>query len=166
MKRVLGIDPGLASTGWGVVDTDGSRYSYVDAGVIRTPPSTPIGQRLATIYDSVRDVIDRFTPNSAGVEQLYFAKNATSGIPVAHARGVVFLALAQADIPTGEYPPQAIKKAIVGVGRADKSQVQELVRVLLGLAEIPKPDHASDALAAAICHIATSAMQERTSDVQ
>jgi len=162
MKRVLGIDPGLASTGWGVVDTDGSRYRYVDAGVIRTPASLAIGERLVMIYNDLREKIEHYSPTCAGVEQLYFARNATSGIPVAHARGVVFLALAQAEVPTGEYPPQAIKKSIVGVGRAEKSQVQELVRVLLGLAEVPRPDHASDALAAAICHIQTTAIQERS----
>ena len=166
MKRVLGIDPGLASTGWGIVETDGSRYRYLDAGVIRTPASLPIGERLVIIYNDVRNRIDSYAPDGAGVEQLYFARNATSGIPVAHARGVVFLALAQAGVPTGEYPPQAIKKAIVGVGRADKAQVQELVRVLLGLAEVPRPDHASDALAAAICHITTTAIQERSDHVQ
>jgi crossover junction endodeoxyribonuclease RuvC len=166
MTRVLGVDPGLASTGWGVVDADGSRYRHVASGVIRTPASEPIGKRLNTIYDRIREIVRVNHPDTAGVEQLYFARNATSGIPVAHARGVVFLALAQADVPTGEYPPQAIKKAIVGVGRADKSQVQELVRVLLGLAEVVRPDHASDALAAAICHYATRATEDQLDHVQ
>ena len=165
MRRVLGIDPGLASTGWGVIESDGSRYRYVDSGVIRTKPSEKIGDRLTIIYDEVRSIIGRYRPDAAGVEQLYFARNATSGIPVSHARGVVFLALAQAGVATGEYPPQAIKKAIVGVGRADKGQVQELVRILLGLAEIPRPDHASDALATAICHVTTTATEERVGDV-
>jgi crossover junction endodeoxyribonuclease RuvC len=149
-----------------VIETDGSRYRYLNSGVIRTKPGPPIGDRLTIIYDEVKAIIATHLPDAAGVEQLYFARNATSGIPVAHARGVVFLALAQAGIPTGEYPPQAIKKAIVGVGRAEKSQVQELVRVLLGLAEVPKPDHASDALATAICHVATTATEEHEADVQ
>ena len=166
MIRVLGIDPGLASTGWGLVTTDGSRYRYVGHGVISTPAHTDTGMRLRTIFHELQAIISELRPDEAGVETLYFAKNATSAIPVAQARGVVYLALSLAEVPTSEYPPQAIKQAIVGQGRADKRQVQELVRVLLGLSEIPRPDHSADALAAAICHIAHRPMQERLRDVQ
>ena len=154
MIRVLGIDPGLASTGWGVVDVDGSRDRYVAHGVIRTTPEDSVGERLLQIHRGIHRVIADFRPDEAGVESLYFARNATSAIPVAQARGVVLLALTQERIPAHEYPPQAIKQSIVGRGRAEKHQVQELVRMLLGLESVPRPDHASDALAAAICHIA------------
>ncbi|MFP4113237.1 MAG: crossover junction endodeoxyribonuclease RuvC [Spirochaetota bacterium] len=166
MTRVLGIDPGLASTGWGLVETDGSRYTHIGHGVIETPANTHVGLRLRTIFQTVEWLIAEYAPDEAGVESLYFARNATSAIPVAQARGVVFLALSLADVPAYEYPPQAIKQSIVGEGRAEKSQVQELVRVLLGLSEIPRPDHSADALAAAICHIAHRPLQERISDVQ
>ena len=159
--RVIGIDPGLASTGWGVVDCDGSRYRYVAHGVITTPPRLPSGVRLKQIHFELNDVIARYAPTQAGVESLYFARNATSAIPVAQARGVVCLTLSLFDIPTEEYPPQAIKQSIVGEGRADKGQVQEMVRVLLGLPEIPRPDHGADALAAAICRIAHQPLMER-----
>ena len=153
MIRVLGVDPGLASTGWGVVEIDGSRYIHVDHGVIKTSPRQPIGERLMKLNNEIRAVITANRPHQSGVENLYFARNATSAIPVAQARGVVLLALAELGVPAHEYPPQAIKQSIVGNGRAEKSQVQELVKVLLWLKAIPKPDHASDALAAAICHI-------------
>lgn len=152
--RIIGIDPGLASTGWGIVDIQGSRDRYVAHGVIRTSPASPVGERLLRIHAEIDRVIAEYSPNEAGVENLYFARNATSAIPVAQARGVVLLALTQRQVPTHEYPPQAIKQAIVGSGRAEKHQVQELVRMLLGLDAVPRPDHASDALAAAICHIA------------
>lgn len=165
MTRVVGIDPGLASTGWGLVDLDGSRYRYVRHGVITTPAKTDIGMRLRAIFHELQAVIAEYHPDEAGVEALYFARNATSAIPVAQARGVVYLAFSLADVPTFEYPPQAIKQSIVGAGRADKQQVQELVRVLLGLDEIPRPDHSADALAAAICHLAHRPLQERLADV-
>lgn len=154
MRRVLGIDPGLASTGWGVILVDGTRYHHIDHGVIRTSPQQGVGERLMKINREIRAVIRRHTPEQSGVESLYFARNATSAIPVAQARGVVLLALAESGVPATEYPPQAIKQTIVGQGRAEKQQVGELVKILLGLSDIPKPDHASDALAAAICHIA------------
>jgi crossover junction endodeoxyribonuclease RuvC len=158
MTRVLGIDPGLAATGWGVVETDGTRYRHIDHGVIKTSPRDEPGQRLLKLSREIHEVIRLHAPEQSGVENLYFAKNATSAIPVAQARGVVLLALAESGVPAAEYPPQAIKQAVVGNGRAEKHQVQELVRMLLGLESIPKPDHASDALAAAICHIAHNKM--------
>jgi crossover junction endodeoxyribonuclease RuvC len=158
----MGVDPGLASTGWGLVETSGTTQRHLAHGVIKTPAHTDTGIRLRTIFHEIQAVIAEYSPQEAGVESLYFAKNATSAIPVAQARGVVFLAFALAEVPAYEYPPQAIKQSIVGQGRAEKSQVQELVRMLLGLAEIPRPDHAADALAAAICHLAHRPMLERT----
>ncbi len=153
MTRVLGIDPGLASMGWGVVEVDGTRYRHIAHGVIKTSPRESTGERLMKLHDEISSIIRTYGPEQSGVENLYFARNATSAIPVAQARGVVLLALTELGVTIGEYPPQAIKQAIVGEGRAEKHQVQELVRMLLGLESIPKPDHASDALAAAICHI-------------
>ncbi len=153
MRRILGIDPGLASTGFGVIETSGSSYRHLHHGVIITGATEPTGDRLAGIYREIEAVIRRFSPTEAAVESLFFAKNATSAIPVAQARGVVLLALVHAGITGVEYAPQAIKRALVGQGRAEKYQVQELVRVVLGLPEIPSPDHAADALAVAVCHV-------------
>jgi crossover junction endodeoxyribonuclease RuvC len=153
MRRILGIDPGLASTGWGIIQTDGNRYTYISHGVIETVASMPHGQRLLFIYNSLQAIIDEYRPDEAGMETLYFVKNITSGIAVAEARGVVTLVLCQNCIKLGEYTPLVIKKAVTGTASADKNVVQQSVKILLGLNEIVKPDHASDALAAAITHI-------------
>ena len=161
MSLVLGIDPGLAHTGWGVIDPRDNRYRLVAHGVISTAAGTPPGARLARLYSEVMAVLEQYHPAEAGVENLYFAKNATSAIPVAQARGVVLLALERAGVHAAEYTPQAIKQAIVGQGRAEKSQVQELLRVLLGIREVPAPDHAADALAAAVCHVHNLGFSER-----
>lgn len=155
MNRILGLDPGLAETGYGIIEERRGRYVHVCHGVISTPPSMELGERLDSIFRHIQSLIRTYQPMEAGVETLYFAKNASSAIPVAEARGVALLALAQAGLTTGSYPPQAIKQAIVGVGKAEKHQVQELVRIILGLDTVPKPDHAADALAAAICHANT-----------
>lgn len=152
MKRILGLDPGLAETGYGIVDVKGSRYIHICHGVIKTSPRMTEGRRLGEIFDKLQELIEVFSPKEAGIESLFFAKNITSALPVAQARGVVLLVLAQKGILCENYPPQAIKQAIVGHGRAEKHQVQDMVKLLLGLTEIPKPDHAADALAAAICH--------------
>ncbi len=162
MKTILGIDPGFAATGYGVITHDGRTIRHVAHGVIRTDNSATPGKRLLMIFDAISDVIHKHGPDEAGVETLYFAKNASSALPVAQARGVVLLALARSGITAAEYPPQAIKQAIVGQGRADKDQVQNLIRMLLGLAEIPRPDHAADALGAAICHANTGPFHEKT----
>lgn len=151
MTVVLGIDPGIARTGYGVIAADSTRYRRLAHGTITTEAGTPAGERLESIYLALEDLIDTYHPEIAGVESLYFARNATSAIPVAQARGVILLALRRGRVATSEFPPQEIKQAISGSGRAEKQQVQELVRVLLGLEEIPRPDHAADALAAAIC---------------
>jgi crossover junction endodeoxyribonuclease RuvC len=155
-RIVLGIDPGLASTGWGIVAMKGNRLQYIMHGVISTSPKTPHQQRLLAIFHEISGVINEYKPTEAGMETLYFAKNVTSAMVVAEARGVVTLALALHDITLGEFTPHGIKQAVVGIARAEKKQVQESVRLLLGLTEIPKPDHAADALAAAITRLNTA----------
>jgi crossover junction endodeoxyribonuclease RuvC len=152
MIRIIGIDPGLANTGYGVIEIEKSRYRALAHGVITTDSGLPAGERLKIIYDALTEVVKEYKPREAGIEDLFFAKNAASAFPVAQAKGVALLLFQQRGIPVREYPPQAIKQAIVGRGRAEKGQVQELTKVLLGLDSVPKPDHASDALAAAICH--------------
>ena len=152
MRTVIGIDPGLASTGWGVVRFDGSRFLHVGHGVVTTDPGTPLAQRLLHIHHEISRIISAHRPTEAGVEDLVFARNATSAIHVAHARGVVLLALGQGGINVGTYSPQQVKQAVIGRGKAAKDQVQRLVAVVLGLEEIPGPDHAADALAVAVCH--------------
>lgn len=153
MTIVVGIDPGIARTGYGIIRADATHYRYLTHGTIITKANTPMGDRLHKIYCELGEVLSKYSPQVAGIESLYFSKNASSAIPVAQARGVMLLVLQQAGVKIREFPPLEIKQSICGSGRADKSQVQELVRVLLGLSDIPKPDHAADALAAAICCI-------------
>jgi crossover junction endodeoxyribonuclease RuvC len=155
MIRILGIDPGLAETGFGIIDAGGGRLVHVVHGVISTPPDMDAGYRLLRIYDTISALVGEYAPAEAGIENLYFAKNISSALPVAQARGVALLVFAQKSLAVGAYPPQTIKQAVVGHGRAEKQQVQELVRILLGLEAVPSPDHAADALAAAICHAHT-----------
>jgi len=147
----VGVDPGLAAAGWGIVEVLGSRLTYLAHGCIKTAAGIPRSERLLAIYLAFNEVLDLYLPGEAGMETLYFAKNVTSAMPVAEARGVLCLALAERSIHVGEYTPMAIKQAVVGSGGAGKAEVQELVRLLLGLPVIPKPDHAADALAAAVC---------------
>ena len=152
-RRVLGIDPGLANTGWGVIDWNGSKFTLVKYGVIETAASELHGTRLLSIYSGLCAVIDEFRPAEAAMETLYFAKNQTSAMSVAEARGVVSLCLAQHCVALGEYTPNQIKRAVTGSGAADKELVERYVQLLLGLPTPPKPDHAADALAGAITHI-------------
>ena len=151
---VLGIDPGTAITGYGLVRQaeDGS-LEQVYHGVVLTAAKTPMPQRLEKLYSEINEVIHLHRPDSSAVEKLFFSRNVKTGISVGQARGVVLLALAQAQIPIAEYTPNEIKLAVSGYGNADKRQVQEMVRVLLTLDAIPKPDDAADALAVAICHL-------------
>jgi len=151
--RIIGVDPGLASTGFGIIETVGNKVRYIAHGVITTPTELPLSERLFRIYEDITKVIEIYKPEEAGIEGLFFVKNITSAIPVAHAKGVVQLAFAQHGIKVGEYSPLVIKQAVVGQGRAEKEQVQEMVRLLLALEKIPRPDHAADALAAALCHV-------------
>lgn len=153
IRRVLGIDPGLANTGFGVVDFVNGRYRMVSYGCITTKADEPHGQRLMKIYSNLCAVIDEFRPDEAGMETLFFARNATSAMSVAEARGVVTLCLAQHGIKLGEYQPNQIKQAVTGTTKADKALVEKYVKILLGLETEPKPDHAADALAGAITHL-------------
>ena len=150
--RVLGIDPGYATIGYGVIDTNGNRHKAVDYGVITTPKNENIAVRLAMIYDSMTEIINKFKPDEIAVEELFFVQNVTTGINVAHARGVILLASVHACGRLYEYTPLQIKQSVVGYGRAEKQQVMYMTKLLLGLNETPKPDDTADALACAICH--------------
>ena len=150
-SRIIGVDPGLASTGWGIVELLNGKLRYVAHGCIETASDLPRGERLYSIYESFLKVLKTHSPHEAAVENLYFGRNISSAMFVAEARGVLLTALSARGLPVAELTPNAIKKAVVGVTRAEKKQIQEMVRFILGLNEIPKPDHAADALAAAIC---------------
>ena len=150
--RILGIDPGYAIVGYGVLEFDNVRFKVVNYGAITTAPETPFDKRLLEIYNDMRVVLDRFSPDCMSIEKLYFNTNITTGIEVAHARGVIMLAAAERDIPIFEYTPLQVKAAVTGYGRAEKHQMQELVKNILHLSAVPKPDDTADALAIAICH--------------
>jgi crossover junction endodeoxyribonuclease RuvC len=154
--RILGIDPGTGILGFGVIDYERGKISLVDAGVIRTPVHEDDAVRLLTIYEELTQVIKDNKPAAMSVEKLFFARNVTTAMTVAQARGVVLLCGKQAQLPIHEFTPLQIKQAITGYGKADKKQMQEMVRVLLGLKEVPKPDDAADALAAAITYSMTT----------
>jgi crossover junction endodeoxyribonuclease RuvC len=155
-RRIIGLDPGLASTGWGIVDFLDGKIIYIDHGTIETRADVPRAKRLFLIMRSVKEIIGKFKPTEAAVEILFFGKNVTSAIPVAEARGVISAVLAENGIPLNELTPNVIKKGVTGHAGADKKQVQEMVRLLLSLEKVPKPDHAADALAAAICAVNVS----------
>ncbi len=156
MTLALGIDPGTATTGYGLVrlEPDGGLLA-VSYGVITTPKGSPAPARLAAFYDALRALLQEFHPDTAAVEKLFFQRNVSTAIAVGQARGVTLLALAQAGLPVFEYTPNEIKQAVAGYGSADKRQMQEMVRVLLALEAIPRPDDAADALAVAITHLNT-----------
>jgi len=150
---VLGIDPGTAITGWGVVSKDADDLHLVDYGTIDTSKNTPLAQRLQTIHRDLGEIISRHRPSAVAVEKLFFSKNVRTALSVGQARGVVLLAVAEAGIPVHEYTPLEVKQSVVGYGRASKDQVQQLVKILLRLDSVPQPDDAADAIAVAICHI-------------
>ncbi|HSX02056.1 MAG TPA: crossover junction endodeoxyribonuclease RuvC [Candidatus Saccharimonadia bacterium] len=150
--RILGVDPGTATTGFGVIDHVHGQIKFVDAGVIITPPNQPMPQRLVTLHEELAQVIAETKPEQAAVELLYFSTNVTTAISVGQARGVILLTLAEAGLWPAEYTPMQIKQAVTGYGGAKKPQIQEMVRVLLGLPTIPRPDDAADGLAIAITH--------------
>lgn len=156
MTLALGIDPGTATTGYGLVriEPDGSLVA-VKYGVLLTPKESTASARLVMLYNQLRDVLNEFNPELAAVEKLFFARNVTTALAVGQARGVVMLAIEQAGIEVFEYTPKEVKNAVAGYGGADKRQVQEMVRALLQLDSIPKPDDAADALAIAITHLNT-----------
>jgi crossover junction endodeoxyribonuclease RuvC len=158
--RVLGIDPGTAITGYGLVEEQEQGLALVDCGVITTPSEQPLPRRLQEIYRSLVMVIEQLRPEAAAVEELFFSRNARTALSVGHARGVALLALAEAGLPIFEYKPLEVKQAIAGYGRADKQQVQEMVRMLLSLEEVPRPDDAADAVAVAVCHLHSRRMAD------
>lgn len=149
--RILGLDPSLSSTGWGIVEVENNRLRYVADGFIKTDPKLPIYDRLAVIYRALNEVIETYHPQEAAIEQVFLNENPTSTIKLGMARGVVILAPALFGIPVCEYEPTKVKKAVVGVGRAEKSQVETMVKILLPGCK-PKNNDSSDALAMAICH--------------
>ena len=159
---VIGIDPGAANTGFGVVRTMGERMVALDGGVIETAPETPAEERLAKIHDGLSQLIAWHEPEAMALEDLYFGKNVGSALSVGQARGVAMLAAAQRAVPCFDYTPQAVKKAVSGSGSADKAQVQHMVGALLGLPAPPTPDHAADAFAVAICHAGGAGMRDAT----
>ena len=161
--RILGIDPGTGILGFGVVDVDNSSYRLIDAGVVTTPAHTSHAERLEDIYDSLTTIIRDSKPDVVSVEKLFFSRNITTAMSVAEARGVALLAARQAKLPIYEYNPMQIKQTLTGYGKADKTQVQEMVRLQLGLKSVPKPDDCADALAAAITHHLMSRVDDRSS---
>lgn len=148
---ILGLDPGTARTGYGVVERQGGNLACVDFGCIRTPAQMETALRLRLIRKGVINVIYKYKPEIAAIEQLFFTKNIKTAISVAHARGVILEAVASRNLPIREYTPLQVKQATTSYGKAEKSQVQRMVKILLNLTEIPQPDDASDALAVAIC---------------
>ena len=151
---VIGLDPGSAITGFGIIEeTPDHSLIVIDYGVIRTSSKMNTADRLKSLYEQLNEILALHRPDSGAVEKLYFQRNVTTAITVGQARGVLLLALAQASIPIAEYNPMEIKQAVAGYGKADKQQMQQMVKMLLGLEAIPKPDDAADALAVAVCHI-------------
>jgi crossover junction endodeoxyribonuclease RuvC len=163
---VLGIDPGTAITGYGIVRFDGEHLEAVAYGVITTAAGSPLPFRLQHLYRELRTLIHTHQPTQASVEELFFARNARTALSVGHARGVILLALRDADLPTYEYTPLQVKQALTGYGRASKEQIQQMVRLLLSLDSIPQPDDVADALAVAICHAHSSSSIVQLSEAE
>ena len=154
--RIMGIDPGIATIGFGVVDSDKNRYQLIKCGVITTPAHTSLSERLSQIYDDLTQLIELFHPDAVSVEELFFNTNITTGIAVAHGRGVILLACQRAGIKVYEYTPLQVKQSVVGYGRAEKKQVMDMVKRICQLPAPPKPDDAADAVALALCHARSS----------
>ena len=150
--RILGVDPGYAIVGFGILDYDGVRFEPIEYGAILTEAGTPFPERLRAIYTDMEFIFTKYSPQCMAIERLYFNTNQKTAIDVAQARGVTVLSAAQRNIPISEYTPLQVKSSVTGYGKAEKQQVMEMTRQLLGLAQIPKPDDAADALAIAICH--------------
>jgi crossover junction endodeoxyribonuclease RuvC len=159
--KVLGIDPGSETLGWGVVEGSGLKYQLVDYGTVKSSPKEAFSKRLLKIYDGVEAVIKEFQPDVISVEEAFYATNAKVAIKLGQVRGVVLLAGEKAKLEIGEYAPRLIKQTVVGYGNAEKHQVQEMVRMLLRLQKIPEPHDAADALAIAICHFHHAGVQDR-----
>ncbi len=149
---ILGIDPGYATVGYGVIEYNGAAFRTRDYGAVTSPANTPFPRRLEMIFDGITQLCDEYKPDAVSVEELFFNTNLKTGIAVAHARGVILLAIQKLGIPFYEYTPLQVKQSVVGYGRAEKMQVMLMTKSLLGLEKIPRPDDAADALALAICH--------------
>ena len=149
---ILGVDPGLATIGWGVIESDGHKHRLLQYGALTTGAKSALPIRLRSIYEGIRQLIEMFSPDHIAVEELFFARNVTTALSVGSARGAILVAAAQYTENLYEYTPMQIKQAVAGYGKADKRQVQSMVRLLLGIGEIPRPDDAADALAVAITH--------------
>ena len=150
--RILGLDPGIATVGFSILDSDGPHSRLVTCGVITTPAHTPLAARLDRIYSDLEEIIREFHPEVMAVEELFFSKNITTGIAVAHGRGVILLAAEKLGVPVFEYTPMQVKQSVAGYGKAEKKQVMLMTQRLLNMKQIPRPDDAADALALAICH--------------
>ncbi len=159
---ILGVDPGTAITGYGIIQSDGAELGLIDYGAITTPADWLLPRRLVHIYRELTALVERYHLTDAVVEKLFFSKNVRTALSVGQARGVALLAIAQAGIAIHEYTPLEVKQAVVGYGRADKQQIQQMVRMLLQLDSIPQPDDAADALAIAICHAHSARMEKLT----
>ncbi len=149
---ILGIDPGYATIGYGIINTDGTHFQTISYGAVTTPPNTPFENRLEMIYDGICQLCQKYKPDAAAVEELFFNTNITTAIAVGHSRGVIMLALKKSRVDFYEYTPLQVKQSVVGYGRAEKRQVMLMTQTILGLKKMPHPDDAADALALAICH--------------
>ncbi len=154
--KILGIDPGIAIVGFGIIEYDGVNFKVVDYGAVTSPAHTPLPVRLKMVYDDICYIIDKFKPDQVAIEELFFNNNAKTAIAVGQARGVLILAAQNNNIPVYEYTPLQVKQGVVGYGRAQKNQVQQMVKSILKLNEVPKPDDTADALAIAVCHAHTN----------
>jgi len=161
----MGIDPGIAIVGFGFIDKQGSRLVPVQYGCIQTEAHTDGALRLKMVYDATVQLIDKYKPDAVAIEKLFFNRNVTTAFTVGQARGVMMLAAVQQGIPIGEYTPLQVKQAVVGYGKAEKKQVQEMVRMFLNLSAVPKPDDVADALAVAICHAHSSTLHQKINEV-
>lgn len=150
--RILGIDPGIAIVGYGVVDKEGNRYKTVAYDAVTTRAHTPLEERLLLVYKGIDEIIKMYKPDAMSIEELFFNNNAKTAVAVGQARGVILLAAVQNSLPIYEYTPLQVKQALTGYGRASKSQIQQMMKSILGLESVPKPDDVADALAIAVCH--------------
>ncbi len=150
--RIIGIDPGYAIMGYGILEVKGNRFIPIEYGSLTTPAKMPMEERLAILYNGLEQLIATYKPDEAAIEELFFNNNAKTALLVGQARGIALLACMRGGVKISEYTPLQIKQALVGYGRADKKQMQSMVKTMLGLREVPKPDDTADALAAAICH--------------
>ncbi len=150
--KILGIDPGYATTGFGLIEADRGTYQLLQYGVVTTPADIPFQQRLVMLYDDLMRLVEVTKPDAAAVEELFWGHNITTGIGVSHGRGVILLALAKSNVPSFEYTPMQVKQAVVGYGKAEKHQVMEMTKRMLHMKEVARPDDAADAIAIALCH--------------